>query len=142
ASATAKAAMAARAARLKRAFTASSDLRPMAQQLLQWRSDAAYEGVETYARRHAESDAGGLAHLALGYAHFLDHEFAKSAAELKQAQPNAGDLGDYVAYFLASDYAGQEQYEAATALLKDFATKYPESLFARDAALLYANTLV
>ena len=45
------------------AFVASTSLRPMAQQLIQDRSPAAYAGVESYARAHAKEDAGALAWL-------------------------------------------------------------------------------
>ena len=44
---------AARARRLKRAFVASSDLKPMAKQLLEQHSKAAFTGVERYAKFRA-----------------------------------------------------------------------------------------
>ena len=81
--------------RMHRAFVASTELKPMARQLLENRSPAAYAGVEAYARKHAHDDAGVLANLALGYAHILDHEPAKAIAPLKLAQARAGDLADY-----------------------------------------------
>src|SRR5437868_6209876 len=55
-----------RAQRARRAFVASSDLRPMAQQLLEARGPAAYAGVESWARKHASTDAGSLAWLVAG----------------------------------------------------------------------------
>src|SRR5262249_35089426 len=55
--------------RMRRAFVASASLRPMAQQLLQDRTPAAYAGVESYARAHSKEDAGALAWLVVGYAH-------------------------------------------------------------------------
>src|SRR5579863_4252606 len=58
-----------RARRTARAFVESSDLRPMAQQLLENRTPAAYAGVERYARGHATQDAGALGWLVVGYAH-------------------------------------------------------------------------
>src|SRR3954452_8587588 len=48
----------ARLSRMKRAFVASSDLKPMALQLIDLRSKPAYEGVESYARKHPGTDAG------------------------------------------------------------------------------------
>ena len=60
---------AARLRHIKRAFVASADLKPMAQQLLENRSPQAYAGVEEYAHRHRKDDAGPLAWLVLGYAH-------------------------------------------------------------------------
>src|ERR1700716_2378103 len=57
-----------RARRMRQAFVASTSLRPMAQQLVQDRSPAAYAGVEAFARTHAKEDAGSLAWLVMGYA--------------------------------------------------------------------------
>ncbi len=128
--------------RIHRAFVASTELKPMARQLLENRSPAAYAGVEAFARRHARDDAGALANLALGYAHVLDHEPAKAIAPLKLTQPRAGDLADYTAYFLGASYQATGQNELAIATLRDFASKYPDSIFARDAAVSYANALV
>jgi soluble lytic murein transglycosylase len=128
--------------RAKRAFVASSDLKPMARQLLENRSRAAYAGVEAYARKHSGSDAGALARLVLGYAHILDREYVKAIAPLKQAKTRAGELDDYVAYFLAQAYGSSGDHANALAILRDFESKYPDSLFARDAAVMYANSLV
>src|SRR5207302_1278477 len=63
-----------RAQRLKKTFSASAELRPMAQQLLDNRTALAYAGVEAWARKHAGTDAGGLAWLGVGYAHYVDRE--------------------------------------------------------------------
>ncbi len=114
----------------------------MARQLLENRSRAAYAGVEAYARKHAHDDAGVLANLALGYAHILDHEPMKAIAPLKLAQARAGDLADYTTYLLGSSYQATAQTDLAIATLRDFAARYPESIFARDAAVAYANALV
>ena len=76
----------------------------MAQQLLQDRSPPAYAGVEAYARAHAKEDAGALAWLVLGYAHVLDRDYAKAIDPLNRAKVHAGDLGDYVAYYLGISY--------------------------------------
>ena len=56
----------------------------MARQLLQDRTPAAYAGVEAYARRHASEDAGSLAWLVVGYAHIVDHDYAKAIDPLKR----------------------------------------------------------
>lgn len=128
--------------RIRRAFIASNDLKPMARQLLESRTPAAYAGVEAYARKHVRDDAGALANLVLGYAHILDHDGAKAVTPLTRARAQAGELADYVTYFLgdAEQAAGQSQDALAT--LKDFSTKYPDSVFVRDAALVYANALL
>src|SRR5205814_616080 len=89
---------------IHQAFVASATLKPMAQQLLQNRTPQAYTGVETFARKHSAEDAGSLAWLAVGYAHYLDRDFVKAVDPLSRAKPHAGDIGDYVAYYLAASY--------------------------------------
>jgi len=75
-----------RVRRARAAFVASANLRPMAQQLLQDRTPTAYAGVEAYARRHAKEDAGALAWLVVGYAHTLDHDYAKAIDPFSRAK--------------------------------------------------------
>lgn len=114
----------------------------MARQLLENRSRAAYAGVEAYARKHAADDAGVLANLALGYAHILDHDGRAALVPLKHAEARAGDLADYVTYFIGDSQQAAGDGEQAVATLRDFQAKYPASIFAREAAIVYANALV
>jgi soluble lytic murein transglycosylase len=114
----------------------------MARQLLQDRTPAAYAGVEAYARRHAKTDAGALAWLVLGYARTLDRDYPKAIDALRQAQPKAGDLGDYAAYYLANAYVQAGQNTDALALLASLDKDYPNSLLLRDAHVLYGNVLL
>src|ERR1700733_3972199 len=86
--------------RMHEAFVASTTLKPMARQLLQDRTPAAYTGVESFARRHGKEDAGSLAWLVVGYAHIVDHDYVKAIDPLNRAKPRAGDLGDYVDFYL------------------------------------------
>lgn len=130
-----------KARRTHRAFVASEDLKPMARQLLDSRSKAAYAGVESYARKHARDDAGALANLVLGYAHILDHDPAAAIVPLKRAQAKAGEVADYVTYFLADAQQAAGNSADALATLHDFQTKYPDSLFTREAAIVEANAL-
>jgi hypothetical protein len=58
----------ARSRKLQRAFVASSQLRPMAQELVTMRSPAAYTGVTAYAHAHT-GEAASAAYLALGHAY-------------------------------------------------------------------------
>lgn len=127
---------------MKHAFVASSDLRPMALQLIDTRSPAAYTGVESYAHKHAGTDAGALAWLAIGYARVLDKEYPKAEIALKKAQPHAGELADYVRYLLALSYGGQGKAEMVVTTLRGFTTDMPESVFARDVVDIYGNALV
>ncbi|MGD0569512.1 MAG: transglycosylase SLT domain-containing protein [Candidatus Sulfotelmatobacter sp.] len=131
-----------RVQRMRQAFVASASLRPMAQQLLENRSPAAYAGVEAYARAHAKEDAGALAWLAVGYAHVLDRDFAKAIDPLNRAKVNAGDLGDYVAYYLGTSYLQMGHTAEALANLADFGKAHPDSLLGRDAEVSYAGALM
>lgn len=114
----------------------------MARQLLQDRTPAAYAGVEFYARHHETEDAGALAWLVVGYAHVLDGDYAKAIDPLKHALPHAGDLGDYVSYYLASAYFQTGQLDKSAAIFAKFDTDYPNSLLARDAHVAYARNLI
>jgi soluble lytic murein transglycosylase len=127
---------------MRQAFVASASLRPMAQQLLQDRSLPAYAGVEAYARVHAKEDAGALAWLVMGYAHVLDREFAKAIDPLNRAKVHAGDLGDYVDYYLGTSYLQTGRTAEALATLSDFAKTHPDSLLVRDAHVSYAGVLL
>jgi soluble lytic murein transglycosylase len=127
---------------MREAFVASASLRPMAQQLIENRSPAAYAGVESYARTHAREDAGALAWLVVGYAHVVDHDYAKAIDPLNRAKPLAGDLGDYVAYYLGTCYLQTGRQGEALATLADFSKQYPDSLLIRDAHLSYAGALL
>src|SRR5580700_2833863 len=131
-----------RVRRMRQAFVASASLRPMAQQLLQDRSLPAYSGVQAYARTHAKEDAGALAWLVLGYAHVLDRDYAKAIDPLSRAKIHAGDLGDYVAYYLGISYLQTGHNAEALANLADFAKAHPDSLLVRDAQVSYADALL
>jgi soluble lytic murein transglycosylase len=114
----------------------------MAQQLISDRTPAAYAGVEAYARAHSKDDAGALAWLVVGYARFLDHDCGKAIEPLNRAKPMAGDLGDYIAYYLGTCYLQMGRKADGMAALANFETAYPDSLLIRDAHLSYANALL
>ncbi len=128
--------------RMHQAFVKSSDLKPMAHQLLQDRTTAAYAGVEAYARKHTKEDAGALAWLVLGYARLQDNDYAKAIDALTRAKLLAGDLGDYVDYYLSSAYFQSGRKAETIALLADFDPKYPESILLRDVHVQYANAVM
>jgi len=127
---------------MRQAFVASAMLRPMAQQLIQDRTPAAYAGVEAFARSHAKDDAGALAWLVAGYAHVLDRDYAKAIDPLNRAKVRAGDLGDYVAYYLGTSYLQTGHVAEALATLADFSASHPDSLLVRDAHISYAQALL
>lgn len=127
---------------IHRAFVASADLKPMAQQLLQFRSVQAYAGVETYARKHAKDGAGPLAWMVVGYAHYLDKDYAKALAAWQQSNELVPVLGDYLDYLRASAENGLQNHAAVIKTLEGFDQKYPDSLFLHEAAVLYAQALI
>jgi soluble lytic murein transglycosylase len=131
-----------RSRRMHAAFVASTSLKPMAQQLLQDRTAAAYAGVEAYARRHSQEDAGALAWLVLGYAHVLDKDYPKAVEALNHAKTQAGDLGDYVSFYLGTAYLQGGRPAEAVTTLGDFEKQYPDSLLLHDARVLYGSALL
>ncbi len=131
-----------RVRRVRRAFVASANLRPMAQQLLQDRTPTAYAGVEAYARRHAKEDAGALAWLVIGYARTLDHDYGKAIDPFNRSKAGASELGDYVAYYLGDAYLKTAHNAEALATVADFSKNFPDSLLMRDAQLVYASALL
>jgi soluble lytic murein transglycosylase len=133
---------AARAHHMNRVFVSSNDLRPMAHQLIQLRTPAAYTGVENYAHSHAGTEAGALAWFAIGYAHYRDAQYPAAIAAFQKAQPQIGELGDYVSFFLGNSFLMGNNAEEALAHLRDFGTRYPDSLYDHDATISYAKALL
>jgi soluble lytic murein transglycosylase len=127
---------------IRRAFVSSADLRPMAQQLLENRTPQAYQGVEAYARRHAKDDAGPLAWVVIGYAHYLDKDFASARSAWVRAKSLEPLLGDYLAYLQAVTYQSENNHAAVLEALDGFDEKYPDSLQSHDAATLCATALM
>src|SRR6516162_9684327 len=119
-----KKATAARTIKLHKSFVASSDLRPMAQQLIEYRTPAAYTGVENYATKHAGTEPGALAWFAIGYAHYLDAQYPAAVAAMQKAQPYIGELKDYTAFFIGNSYVLSNSPESALTYLRDFGTRF------------------
>ena len=138
----------ARSRRLQHAFVASSQLRPMAQQLAQTPTPAAYAGVSAYAHTHT-GEAAATAYLALGHAYLLQRNFADAAGALHSAhladgsttQPD-GALADYTDYLTAQAYLQNNQLPQAESVLNTFAQKYPDSIFVGSVPVLRANLMV
>jgi soluble lytic murein transglycosylase len=124
---------------MKRTFVASNDLRPMARQLVEFRTPAAYAGVETYAQAHAGTEAGALAWFAIGYAHYLDAQYPAAIAAFQKAQPQIGELKDYVAFFIGNSYVLSNHPEESLVYLRDFGTRFPDSLYDHDAIIANAK---
>ena len=130
-----------RVRRVKRAFVASAELKPMAMQLIENRSPAAYAGVTRWAASH-QGEAGALAWLVIGYARILDRQFELAVSALKKARLQAGELVDYVDFFLATSYDGLQRPDQVADTLRSFEHRYPQSLYLRDAVVLHAKALV
>lgn len=136
-----RAARLARTARLKKAFVASTELRPMAQQLALLRTPEAYAGVAAYARSHT-GEAAAAAYLALGHADLLDKRYADAASNLALARHNGEELADYADFLGARADHDSGNETAAEALLHGFTERYPESIFNAQEPELEANVLL
>ena len=136
-----RAARAARTARLRIGFVASAELRPMAQQLANLRTPAAYAGVTAYARKHT-GDAAAAAYLALGHAYLLDKRYVEAEANLRQSSQDGQDLADYAEFLRAQALHSSGDDAAAEALLRGFTDRYPDSIFDDEVPELEANILL
>ncbi len=138
----------ARSRRLQHAFVASSQLRPMAQQLAQTPSPAAYAGVSAFAHSHT-GEAAAAAYLALGHAYLLERKFPEAVsalhsahlADVSKTQPT-GALADYTDYLTAQAFLQNNQLPQAEAVLNNYVQKYPDSIFIDGVPILRANLMV
>ncbi len=128
----------ARSRKLQRAFVASSQLRPMAQELTTMRTPAAYTGVTNYARSHT-GEAASAAYLALGHAYLQDHRYAEAASSFQKANAAGTTLDDYADFLAAQSLMEAGKLPDAETLLKSFATKYPDSIFVDRMPVMIAN---
>jgi soluble lytic murein transglycosylase len=136
-----RAARLARTARLKKAFVASTELRPMAQQLALLRTPQAYAGVAAYAHSHT-GEAASTAYLALGHAYLLDKRYSDAAANFALARHSGEELADYADFLGArADHESGDEAAAET-LLHGFTDRYPESIFNAQVPELEANILL
>jgi soluble lytic murein transglycosylase len=113
----------------------------MAQQLANLRTQAAYDGVNRYARAHT-GDAAAAAYLALGHAYLTDRRFAEATASLRQARQASDVLDDYADFLAARSEHEAGNEAAAEASLHGFAEKYPNSVFVVEAPELEASVLL
>ena len=130
-----------RSAKLKQAFVASTELRPMAQQLVTTRTSASYAGVAAYARQH-QGEAASAAYLALGYTYLQDNHFTEAAANLRQARAAGDALADYAEYLGAKAEHDAGNNAGAEELLKGFAERNPDSIFLSSVPELEVQVLL
>ncbi len=140
AEAASRAAATERTVRLNSAFVATSQLRPMAQQLASSRSASGYATVLGYAQGHPGVQAA-TAYLTLGHAYMLDHRYADASDAFRQAGASGttGDLSDYADYLRAQALIQANSQPEAIPLLENFTQRHPESIFDNAAPLLLAN---
>jgi soluble lytic murein transglycosylase len=131
----------ARTARIKLAFVASTELRPMAQQLATLRTPAAYAGVTQFAHHHT-GEAAAAAYLSLGHAYLLDKRYAEAVASFSQARQAGEELADYADFLSARANHEAGNDAAAEASLHGFDGRYPDSIFVDQAPELEAETLL
>jgi soluble lytic murein transglycosylase len=136
-----RAARIARTARIKRAFVASKELQPMAQQLATLRTPEAYAAVTAYAHSHT-GDAAAAAYLALGHAYLLDKRFVEAESALSQCRRDDGELSDYADFLAAEAHHEAGDDPGAETMLHGFTDRYPESIFDVEAPELEANVLL
>jgi soluble lytic murein transglycosylase len=113
----------------------------MAQQLATLRTPAAYAGVEKYAHMH-DGEAASAAYLALGHAYLLDKRFAEAEGNFKQARQAGDVLADYAEFLGAEANHESGNDNGAEALLRGFAARYPDSIFAVQAPELEATAML
>jgi soluble lytic murein transglycosylase len=124
--------------RLTVAFVASTQLRPMAQQLVLLRSPAAFNGVMGFAASHP-GEAAAAAELAIGHAYMLDHKYPDAVTAFRHAATSGTALDDYADFLAAqADVQGNRAADAVP-LLEHFGDRHPGSLFVPQAPVLLAN---
>jgi soluble lytic murein transglycosylase len=128
----------ARSHKLRLAFVASTQLRPMAQELTTMRSPAAYAGVSAYAHAHT-GEAASAAYLALGHAYLLDHRYPDAITSFQKANAIGKTLDDYADFLAAQAEMEAGKLSDAETLLTGFAAKYPESIFVPRLPVMIAN---
>jgi soluble lytic murein transglycosylase len=128
----------ARSRKLQMAFVASSQLRPMAQELAAMRAPAAYAGVTAYAHAHT-GEAASAAYLALGHAYLLDHRYPEAIASFEKANTVGTTMDDYADFLAAQAQMEAGKLADAESLLKGFAARYPESIFVSQLPVMIAN---
>jgi soluble lytic murein transglycosylase len=126
---------------MQQAFVASTELRPMAQQLAALRSEAAYTSVTKYARSHT-GEAAAAAYLALGHAYLLDQKYTDAATAFSESRRTGEALKEYAEFLGAESEHQAGNEKASEALLTGFVTRYPDSIFNAQAPELEAAVLL
>ena len=126
---------------LQRAFVASSQLRPMAQELTTMRTPAAYAGVTAYAHSHT-GEAASAAYLALGHAYLIDRKYPDAVSSLQKSAAAGASLSDYADYLSAQADLQGGRLPDAELLLNGFEKRHPDSIFVNSVPVLEANLFI
>ena len=78
----------------------------------------------------------------MGYSHVIDPDYPKAIDPLTRAKPLAGDLGDYVTYYLGNSYLQTGRTAETITTLGDFDKTFPDSFLIRDVHVIYATALI
>ena len=132
----------AKSRKLQHAFLASSQLRPMAQQLANNRTPAAYAGVLAFAHAHPGGRGGSCLSSArprvpagseLSGGHHQSRTGANAQGE---------SLDDYADYLTAQAQIQSNQFASAETMLRGFAAKHPDSIFVGELPVTIANLAI
>jgi soluble lytic murein transglycosylase len=117
---------------------AQNELRTLARALRDSPSPARYNRLKEFAERHAKSELGARAALALGYHDSANGLHALAERWLKQAEADAV-LREYAVYWRALALRGLKREADALAQLEDFRRDFPESVMAEPALAALAE---
>jgi soluble lytic murein transglycosylase len=98
--------------------------------------------LRRYASSRTDPQERSLAYLCLGYREYDAGEFEAAAQDLGQAATPQFFLADYAAYYAASAASKTGNPAQAAALLRDFASNFPESQFRLQAVELLGQALI
>ena len=121
--------------------TVPAKLSELSRALVASRSDANFGALRSFAESASGRDRG-LAHYAIGMAHYRDKDYR--AAENALARVGATDdwAAEYAAYYRARCIVLAEDFERALEPLSDFAKRFPDSRFRPAAARLRVESLL
>ena len=72
----------------------------------------------------------------------LTRSIRRPLPRCNEAQPQIGELKDYAAFFIGNSYVLSNNPEESIAYLRDFGTRFPDSLYDHDATIAYAKALL
>jgi len=117
----------------------ATELEPLARELKNSESAAAYSQLADFARAHASDEQGTRAALALGYYGFNKKRYAAAAGWLEKAEKDTV-LREYVLFWRAQVNRAQGRNAEALAQLDSLRREFPESVITEQAVEALAQT--